>query len=598
MKLDSGDWQQATLDGSGGWTLSIAPLAQADPNGGTLAMEARATDKAGRTATDSASVTVDVVPPDSFDVTPTQISSGAVITPGLVNTELGVRLSWPAVPGADSLYAGWTDLPTPVLGSLTAYGAGAGSHDQTLPEASALYAHVVAVDANGNQTAVSSGPYFFDGPQTPDRIGDLARSNWVDSGSKQVAQMSTASRGIQKLFAGWNGDHLRLRWQGVDLGIGGDLFFYLGTGGSGTTDLHNPYGPGQTGVLPFAADYMVRLSDGITPTLFSVSGGAWISQTQVATVQSGDVSDLLLPFTDLGIANPAAASLKVLGVASAAGSLNVWATLPDQNLGRPWNQFIDFAALGPGVTPSAGVWADTVVQVIGLTAHPAPSALLGAGETVNVTVTVQNTGRATLPSLTVDGTTSGGFALANAPQVASSIAPSATVALTLNGTVNADGSLALTLADSFHRPYGLQTLTYAVDSSAPISVSLTITQVKPFTNTVFGFAQDDSAISLFELEVGGNTTACAPTSTTGVFQCVWDAGARDRWRIPHPERSGHGRAWQRQRLDQRPRGGGRRAANPRPLCRQRDSPERRAHQYQGANPDRHVVRHGDRHGDR
>ena len=97
--------------------------------------------------------------------------------------------------------------------------------------------------------------------------------------------------------------------------------------------------------------------------------------------------------------------------------------------------------------------------------------------------------------------------------------------MTLNGTVNADGSVALTLADSFHRPYALETLTYTVDSAAPVNVSLAITSVMPFTNTFFGFAQDESPLGLFELEVGGTTTLCPPTGTTGIFQCVWDAGA-------------------------------------------------------------------------
>ncbi len=133
-------------------------------------------------------------------------------------------------------------------------------------------------------------------------------------------------------------------------------------------------------------------------------------------------------------------------------------------------------------------------------------------------MTVQNLGTALLPSLTVDGTTTGGFALA-APQTANNLAPSATTSLTLNGTVNADGSVALTLADSFHRPYALETLTYTVDSAAPVNVSLAITSVMPFTNTFFGFAQDESTLGLFELEVGGNTTLCPPTGTTGIFQC-------------------------------------------------------------------------------
>ena len=378
VRLDGGPWQQTVLTGTN-WSLAMAPLALANPDGGSLSVEARATDKAGRTATDSASMTVDVTPPDSVPITPTLISSGAIITPSLVNHEVGVGLSWPAIPGAQSVYAGWTVQPTPALGSLTAYGPDAGSHDQSVAEGSVLYAHVVAVDAVGNQSAMSSGPYLFDGPQTPDLVGDLAQENWVESGGKQVGQMNTANQGVQQLFAGWDGDQLRLRWQGFDLGSGGDLYLLSGHGRQRHHGPAHPHGPAPTGMLPFAADFMVRLSDGVTPTLFSVSGGAWISQTQVAATRSGEQNDVLLAFADLGISDPAGTSLKLLGVATSADALDVWATVPDQNVGRTWNQFIDFASLGGGIVPSAGVWADTVVEVVGLTAHPAPTELLGAG---------------------------------------------------------------------------------------------------------------------------------------------------------------------------------------------------------------------------
>lgn len=47
-----------------------------------------------------------------------------------------------------------------------------------------------------------------------------------------------------------------------------------------------------------------------------------------------------------------------------------------------------------------------------------------------MTVSVQNVGSAPLPSLTINGATTGGVSLNNAPQVASSLAPSATVSLT------------------------------------------------------------------------------------------------------------------------------------------------------------------------
>ncbi|MCB0111831.1 MAG: hypothetical protein KDE53_38165, partial [Caldilineaceae bacterium] len=519
VQLDGGGWQQAQLSGTN-WSLAIAPQSLANPDGGNLAIDVQATDKAGRTGSSTANVLVDVTPLDAFISTATIISSGALIAPDQIINDLNVRLTWPAIPGAASIYAGWTNASTPTLGSLTAYGAGAGSHDQSGAEGSALYAHVIAVDSNGNQTASSSGPYGFDGPRTPDLIADLARDIWVASGGKQVGQMITGERGVQQLFAGWDTDQLRLRWQGVNLGSGDDLYLYLETGGGGSTDLYNPYGTGQSGQLPFAANYMVRLSAGISPTLY-VAGGGWTPQGTVSGVSRGDRNDLLLPFSLLGISNPAGSSLKLLGVASQNAGQEIWATIPDKNLGRSWNQYIEFAALGAGIVPADGVWADAQLAVA-IAANPSPDQLVGVGDTMRVTVTVQNVGSAPLPQLTIAGTTSGGVALGSGPQVAANIPVSGTAQLLLTGAVNGDGTLALTLADSYHRPYQLETLAYTVDNTPPINVSVVISAANPGKNIAIGFAEDDSAIGQFALEVNG---AAVPCVGAGVgYLCEWDAG--------------------------------------------------------------------------
>ena len=528
VRLGGGPWHEAVLNGSA-WAFTVAPLAQTNPDGGTLAIEVRATDKAGRTATAAANVLLDVVPPAPF-ISTTSLTSGAVISPSQVISDLGVRIAWPAINGAAAIYAGYTAALTPTLGSLTSQGAGAGALDQTVAQGSILYSHVIAVDSNGNERADRRGPFYFDAAQTPDLIADLALENWGDSGGKQVGQMISADHGVQKLFAGWNADALRLRWQGFNLDGAGDLYLYLGTGGSGTTDLYNPYGPGQSGVLPFAADYVVRLTGGVTPTLLSFTGGAWVQQGPVAALISGELTDVLLPFTDLGITVPAVASLKLLGVATAAGASDVWATVPDQNLGRTWNQYIQFASLAAGIVPADGVWADTLLDVVTITSEPSPADLLGAGDNVTVTLLVRNVGSAILPGLALNGTTTGGFSLSNAPQAASNLAPTATISLTLNGAVTASGGVALRLSDSFHRPYELRTLAYTVDSSAPISVSLAITTVKPFSNTLVGFAADESPLGLFEVEITGaagtQIISCPLIGINiGAVTCPWNAGS-------------------------------------------------------------------------
>jgi len=518
VSLDGGAWQTAVISNSQ-WTVTLAPLSLPNPDGGTLNVAARAIDKAGRTANTTAAMLVDVIPPAVF--TPTvSLVSGAPITPSQVITDFHVRLAWPAISGATAVYAGWTATPTTTVAALTSYGAGAGSHDQTLAEASVLYAQVIAVDANSNQTAYRSGPYYFDGAPTPDLIADLAQVNWTTSGGKQVGQMVTA-RGIQKLFAGWNSDSLRLRWQGLNLASDGDLYLYLGTGSGGTTTLFDPNGAGTGDMLPFSANYLIRLSAAFTPTLYSATGGTWSSQSVVTAVTNGAQTDVLLPFADLGIANPAATSLRLLGVVSERNALDLWATVPDQNLGRVWTQYIEFTALGAGIVPANGVWADTQLNVQ-VTANPVAATLVGVGDSLGVTVTVQNLGSATLPQLTIGGTSSGGVALSNAPQVATNIPPSGTVTLRLDGAINSDGILALTLADSYHRPYALETLTYTVDTTPPVNVSLVISAANPGSNLAFGFAQDESTIARFELEVDGTLSPCSAIG--GAYQCAWDAG--------------------------------------------------------------------------
>lgn len=82
--------------------------------------------------------------------------------------------------------------------------------------------------------------------------------------------------------------------------------------------------------------------------------------------------------------------------------------------------------------------------------------------------------------------------------------------------------LALTLADSYHRPYTLETLTYTVDLTPPVSVTVAISAANPGDNLAFGFAQDESTIARFDLEVNGTLTACSAVASA--YQCAWAAG--------------------------------------------------------------------------
>ncbi|NUM43532.1 MAG: hypothetical protein HUU38_02415 [Anaerolineales bacterium] len=531
VQINGGAWQQAALDG-GNWLFEIAPLAEANPDGGTLTANVRVTDVAGRTGTANANFTVDVIPPGAF-VFDTTLTSGETISPTQITTGLDTRVSWPVITGTVNMYAGWTNVLTPTLASLTQYGAGAGTHDAGQAEASVMYAHVVAVDANGNETAITRGPYYFDTAETPDWVSDLSLDNWTESGGKQVGQMNGTDFGAQKLFAGWNANDLRLRWEGVNVNGSGDLYFYLGTGGSGTTALLNPFGAEIPGVLPFSADYAVYVSD-TTATLYTVSGGVWTAGGSVAVTSLDQITDILLPFAELGIANSAGATVQLLGVASAEDALDVWATVPDKNLGQPsWTQYIEWAAMGNGVVPADGVWADTQLDTA-ITSNPAPTTLVGAGDTITLTLTYSNTGTATLPQLTFDGISGGGITLTNNPQMIANVPPGGTGTLTLLGTVSGDGSVSLTLADSYHRPYALGDFTYTMDSAAPEAVEVTLDYVGTLTNTISVTSDDESPLSLVEVEINDGLLSgpqaiqivtCVPGSGTGdAFVCDWDAG--------------------------------------------------------------------------
>ena len=252
-----------------------------------------------------------------------------------------------------------------------------------MPEGSVLYAHVVAVDANGNQTANSQGPFYFDAAATPYFIAELAREDWVPSGGKQVGQMSTPTRGVQKLFAGWDATHLRLRWEGFNVDSEGDLYFYLGTGGGGTTDLFNPSGPVQGVVLPFTANYLVRVAAASPDALQrrrrrrgAPDRGSCADQRRAdrcAAALRG--SRHRQPGSD----QPQAARRRC-----GAGDAGCLGHGPRPEPGADLGPVYRMESLGAGIVPAAGVWADAPIEVIRVTAEPSPAQLVGVGDAIAV----------------------------------------------------------------------------------------------------------------------------------------------------------------------------------------------------------------------
>ncbi|MFN8446189.1 MAG: hypothetical protein U0175_35695 [Caldilineaceae bacterium] len=104
---------------------------------------------------------------------------------------------------------------------------------------------------------------------------------------------------------------------------------------------------------------------------------------------------------------------------------------------------------------------------------PVRQRVVGAGDGVSLTVAVQNAGSASPPQLSVERKHfSGGEIRQQRPADGKQPAGFGTVELTLNGTINADGAIVLTLADSHHRAYQLTMLDYTAISLPPSNVTV------------------------------------------------------------------------------------------------------------------------------
>jgi hypothetical protein len=177
------------------------------------------------------------------------------------------------------------------------------------------------------------------------------------------------------------------------------------------------------------------------------------------------------------------------------------------------------------------VWADAPLEVT-VAAFPDPALAVGNGDVVTLTLTYSNTGTAVLPQLTFNGSDTGGVNLSNAPQTATNIPAGGNGTLTLLGTVTGNGTVNLTLSDSYHRPYAMGIYSYTVDTVPPISLSLALAYAGPLTNTIVVNANDVSAIASMEVEVDDGlglfsllatqTVSCTPSSGSGNgFVCPW-----------------------------------------------------------------------------
>lgn len=359
---DGSTWTNA-LDDGGSWLL---PLDNVDnPDGGDYSFTLRAVDVANREviATDQ-TVTIDLQPPAQLRPTLSVGGAQPLAEGDVVRTAAPrLRLDWPA--GSDgsgevTFLAGWTTRAELELGALSAYPAGAGSHEQVGEDGTIYYAHLVQIDRYGNQQTQTLGPITVDGPNTPDVIsirGGEAQpernvdTGWMESGCTLVARNSALARkanvteaitATQQLYATWDDRALRLTWAGTTWGDNEDLYLYLDTVDGGALSAYSEGMPaGQPLVsMPewFAPDYLLRVDDEQHYTLLRWDGQTWTPahEADAFTLWFGnkgqpDYLNVYLPFATLGISQPDEAPVQVLAYATEEDSLRLWAVMPANN---------------------------------------------------------------------------------------------------------------------------------------------------------------------------------------------------------------------------------------------------------------------------
>ncbi len=439
VRADSGQWfDAAPVSGNAwryAWYLNEDDINRPEPDGQTYLVTAIITDVVGRAAQNSRTVRVDLAPPTPVTVTLAYTNSQGKLTrltPGQTIRDLSAPaliVTWTTSSDGSELagyLAGWTTSETPDPALLTAYAPGANRrHTQTVGDVQAYYAHVAAQDSYGNRQWHTLGPVYVDRPATPDYIDLTGLGNlsglyhgWMESGCSQIgaaremarrAQTRQALTDIQRFYATWDANALRLAWTGANWDGDGDLFIYFDTVPGGATLAYNPYSATMTDTviaLPAGnmADYLIMVKDANTLALlrWNVTSGAWEfvdppfppDYYRLDTTLEPSVTDLYIPFDAIGIHNPSTATLKLVALASEQDALRLWAVMPDKNpLNSRWATHIPFpslplagggmgggqyftltqqyewTSLGAGLCPNAGQFTDADL-LVDLTAEP------------------------------------------------------------------------------------------------------------------------------------------------------------------------------------------------------------------------------------
>jgi hypothetical protein len=283
-------------------------------------------------------------------------------------TEAHTEIRWTASMSATQYYVGWTLNETAELSELMLYSE-PDVHTQLLPDQGRFYAHVVAIDAEGESRAFTMGPVYFDGapPATYlnwDEFGPgLPYWLWEEALSATgqpcnllgvedraaIFSNGTSARSGEQLFYGtWDDQWLAVHWSGVNLDEMGDLHLYIDSKAGGGIYAHNPYTSidlaNSLVVMPerrqyqsdtvdrMLADYAVFVEDAETVRLLQWDGSGWesISTAGLRFTVIDETVYVWLPLTLLGV-EPSTVDVSLVGFVSEEESMEIWATMPGNN---------------------------------------------------------------------------------------------------------------------------------------------------------------------------------------------------------------------------------------------------------------------------
>ena len=320
----------------------------------------------------------------------------------------------------------------------------------------------------------------------------------------------------------------------------------------------------------FAADYLVQVEDSHTAELWAWRDDAWnYSRPLGAEAYRFEYSrpsetDVLLPFADLGIGDPATAQVKLVALASEEEALRIWAAIPDKNplnsaravnpvahggLDRPYTlmQQIAWPGLGPEVCANNGYVAGSDLR-ISLAAEPGAVALsyladglagvlvpgmglpvdenghvsvdvplpaversawVGCGTPVTYTLTYTNAGTAPASGVAVDliphDLTLQGSAQREIGEVPPGTGGHLQVLATVDCSSDVDKSVELDVgvSDARHGAFDWLWAQHSVDTAPPVSVTIESPKnfVGPGSNVIAGRASDEGGLARIELEV-------------------------------------------------------------------------------------------------